>query len=395
MAQTCFADCGKFLTMSNDTATTSVTDQLLSFIGTLLDQRVISNVYVEALGRGEVQNPFGSLRVSSDQDIYEPYFTAYLEQSLDKEKIKTWAQEKLRNIKVVSEKREHSQEETISPFVKMKFHKVSGGEFVMGPGRYDKYQHKTRIQLADFAMTETKVTEAMWAEVMHNIPKTKDQNFPFTLPNGQKLNIAPDRPITHVTWWSAIEYANRLSILHGYEPVYIFDKNQKSVGKLEDGSLLMANLQEAKFKINAPNGNIYLAKGFRLPTRAELEYVMSNRGRSKTPYFSNMDDNNFAQYAHFDTSIYAVGERLPLMLDGSAFHDLYGNGEEWTSDFGGNPDEQTAAYLPFDGNTLGMVFKKGNDSANNGYAPQTSTAFDVAGPHADRKTSFRLVRSLP
>ena len=396
MAQACFADCGKFLTMPNDTATNSVTYQFLSFVAVLLEQRVISEDYLSILVKGKIRSPFTAIRDSSKQDIYEPYFTAYLEQDLDKEKIKTWAQEKLQNAKAVQEKKTESKNKTQNPFYKMKFHKIAGGTFDIGPGRNNKTDQKIRVIVPDFAMMETKVTESMWAEVMGGIPKTTGQFYPFVLPNGKRVNIFPDMPVTAVSWWSVIEFANRLSILHGLEPVYLFNKEELAwIGQAEDGSLIVRLNDSIDFNINAPDGDVHRAKGYRLPTRAELEFAMTDRGRSTTSYFSDMNDKNLAQYNHFDMSLHEVAQLLPNVIDGMPFFDLYGNGAEWTMDFSNTVEFTRDGYVSKDYTSERRIIKLGNTSANNGYAPQFSDSFAARGIVRFKNLGFRLVRSLP
>ena len=54
-------------------------------------------------------------------------------------------------------------------------------------------------------MSETPVTQALYHEVMEQ-----------ELDN----NLISRNPITNVSWFDAIEFCNRLSILHGQEAVY-------------------------------------------------------------------------------------------------------------------------------------------------------------------------------
>src|SRR5262249_18829825 len=90
-------------------------------------------------------------------------------------------------------------------------------------------------------------------------------------------------------------------------------------------------------QINAPGGDIYQTEGFRLPTEAEQEYLLTDRGRSSTGYFSGVDENNLKDHAWYDSNsgrkTHPVAQLAPQMIDGKDFHDLHGNVREWGSDW--------------------------------------------------------------
>jgi hypothetical protein len=88
---------------------------------------------------------------------------------------------------------------------------------------------------------EKPTTKKMFAEVM-----------------GEKLSDGddPDALVHSVSWYQAIEFVNKLSILAGFDPAYRMVR--------------AAN----KIYVTPTARDIYDTRGYRLPTEAEMEYFM-------------------------------------------------------------------------------------------------------------------------
>ena len=299
--QTTFADCGRFLETTNDTATNSVTDQFLSFVGVLLEQGIVSSKYIEVLAKGELKNPFDTIRFASKQDIYEPYFTAYFEQDLDKGKIQNWAQRKLNEDQTIQQQREKTQNGTKDGRLKIRFHNIRAGKFILNdPGN----EHWIDIA-EDFEMMNTVVTEWQWAQMAILAGQTSKD---FLETNRDDAAHRDEYPVVNVSYEmldKVLSKINQMSKEDQYQQALeiIFPGHQK--------------------------GAVYA-----LPTSKQWHFVIHNRGLANKRYFDRDDTSELAQYAHFyDPALgrervveaQPVATKWPRLIDGKAFYDLEGN----------------------------------------------------------------------
>ncbi len=151
--------------------------------------------------------------------------------------------------------------------------------------------------------------------------------------------MQPDNPVEQVTWWAAIEFANRLSIQHGYRPAYDTNEIVFHQGtSAEAGNLFPASREEGlKLKINAPNNDIYQAEGYRLPTEAEYGYVLSDLPHFERAY-SEISDGELLHFGWFKVNsggqTHPVGTTAKAFeINGHKFHDLIGNVFIWINDW--------------------------------------------------------------
>lgn len=171
----------------------------------------------------------------------------------------------------------------------MKLVLIPPGKFLMGEPRGKKGespQHEVLIS-KPFYLGKYEVTQREWIAVMNTKPWDRDIG---NIRNGD------DQPVTHVSWEDAQEFCKQLS--------------QKE------------------------------SKTYRLPTEAEWEY--SCRGGKQTSYHFGNNPKTLGLYALYSgnakvdrvnriqSDVVAVGQgkRNPFGL-----HDMYGNVEEWCSDW--------------------------------------------------------------
>lgn len=218
---------------------------------------------------------------------------------------------------------------------------VEEGEFEMGQpdkdiGRwtYDE-QPVHNVTLSSFYISKYEVTQLTYESVMGNNPSQyRDSN----------------NPIEGVSWYDAVEFCNKLSILKGLEPCYSINKNQIDPNnKSEDDRKKW--LIKCNFKAN----------GYRLPTEAEWEFAA--KGGIKSKGYTYSGSSNIDEVAWYtndrDRDKRNIGMKKPNEL---GLYDMSGNVEEWCWDW-------------YDSNYYS------ESTANNPYGPESGSRRIVRGGH--------------
>ena len=190
----------------------------------------------------------------------------------------------------------------------MKLRRIPGGRFYMGSHDSDEYlrfnehpQHKVIIP-RNFFISVYQVTQKQFSELMGYNPSTGGPH--------------EECPVDGVTWYSAVEFCNKMSEAESLPLFY----DIKDVKRRSDNSIEAA-------RVSISGGD-----GFRLPTEAEWEYAC--RAGSITPWcFGDqiLDIGNYAWY--YDNSsmeAHPVGERKP---NSWGLYDMHGNVMEWCYDW--------------------------------------------------------------
>ncbi|MDR1317038.1 MAG: formylglycine-generating enzyme family protein [Spirochaetales bacterium] len=185
--------------------------------------------------------------------------------------------------------------------------RISGGTFTMGspdsePDRSPaETQHLVRV--SDFSMGKYEVTQKEYGEVMGTNPS----NF-----NGEDT-----LPVEQVSWFDAIEYCNRRSLMEKLTPAYTVS-----------GS---GDRREVTWNRDAD--------GYRLPTEAEWEYAC--RAGTTTPYSSGGSVDSAGWYGdNSGKATHPVGQKK---ANAWGLYDMHGNVYEWCWDwYGEYPDSAQA-----------------------------------------------------
>ena len=227
---------------------------------------------------------------------------------------------------------------------------VSGGLFEMGNTQASSLAHSVRLSHS-FYVSTTEVTQALYKAIM-------DEN-----PSSNKGDLYP---VTDVSWFEAIEFANALSAYEGLEQCY----------DIADG------------EVSLPLGTQCL--GYRLPTEAEWEFV----ARANTPGgFAGGD--RLARLAWVDSNsggeVHFVGQKSANEF---GLYDLSGNVSEWVWDWYG--EYQVSENVDPAGPTTGTYrVQRGGSVVSSIGAARVDARHPVDPAYRSPFQGFRVVRTVP
>lgn len=163
-----------------------------------------------------------------------------------------------------------------------------------------------KVKLSPFVMSQYEVTRGLFKAVMGDdyYNKIKDNQAATT-------GTADENPINYVSWFDAIVFCNKLSILCGLKPVYSYDFGGGKMTDPEDWFKDTTNLSEnVPTKYNSQNCSNWIdkvtinlnANGYRLPTDAEWEFCArgGNPNTDDWLYYAYSGSKNVAEVAWYD-----------------------------------------------------------------------------------------------
>jgi len=246
---------------------------------------------------------------------------------------------------------------------------VEGGSFHNGT---------STISLSSFYIATYEVTQESYQTVMSTNPSWYFGN--------------PVRPVERFTWFKAIEYCNRRSILEGLNPCYRYD----SYGYNPQDWPLGWNTTASNHLLITCNWN---RNGYRLPT--EMEWMYAARGATLSHSYSYSGSNDIDAVAWYaSNSDLGDGQGSRTHDVGTKDHnelylfDMSGNVWEWCWDINGS-------YPSEDQNNPHGAITGNNRILRGGAYNQTNTACTVAyrgyvSPiSTDRSIGMRVAQSIP
>jgi formylglycine-generating enzyme required for sulfatase activity len=223
---------------------------------------------------------------------------------------------------------------TVSGGITIHFRYVPGGKF-----QRDNAAANVSAITKGYWMAETTVTQELYQAVMGSNPSRYDGSTGWrATPAGE---TQAKRPADNMTWYAAIAFCNRLSLLHGKEPVY-------SVSGVSDwATAAPPTANNADW--NAAVWNLS-KNGYRLPTETEWMWAAmgaptaGRNGGTDTAggakaFAGSTGSNTLTDYAWTDgnantgastQTVHEVAKKLPNELN---LYDMSGNQYEWCWDW--------------------------------------------------------------
>jgi len=203
--------------------------------------------------------------------------------------------------------------------------RIPGGTFKMGKkmgeGDNERPLHERpahTVTLSAFSMSRYEVTQEQYEAIMGVNPS----RFRADPACGE---VQEKRPVENVTWYDAVEFCNKLSVIEGLQPVYTITNRQPSAGYPITGANVKADFSR---------------NGYRLPTEAQWEYAAKGGNPLAAGWkgYTFSGSNTMEDVAWYDDGetndmTHEVGKKAP---NGSGLYDMSGNVSEWCWDWFGN-----------------------------------------------------------
>ena len=192
------------------------------------------------------------------------------------------------------------------------------------------------ITLSPYSIGAYEVTQQLFTAVMGGHESTSTYSY---------------YPVNNVSWYHAMAFCNKLSVLHGLTPYYVISGYSNS----DWASITYSNVPTSETTSwSRPTYNTS-ADGYRLPTECQHEFA----ARGGSTYYSDWDYNYPGSNTKTDVAwvksnsggyMHTVGTKPANRL---GLYDMSGNIKEWLTDYNNDPSSgsYTDPYCSYSSST--------------------------------------------
>lgn len=257
---------------------------------------------------------------------------------------------------------------------------IGAGTFHMGDSFNEGFSNERPVRkviVSAFYMDWFEVTKALWDEVA-----TWASSHGYGIGPGSGSGTGPDYPVTSVSWYEVVKWANARSEKEGLTSCYYTDISLRTVYRT--GTMNLSNDM-----VN------WAANGYRLPTEAEWEKAARGGAVGRRYPWSDADtiDSSRANYNNSYGGTTPVGSFAP---NGYGLYDMVGNVYEWCWNWynrAGFPNGVDPRG-PTSGSELARVARGGSWNYHTHYC-RVASRLGHRPSHELIHLGFRLVRTVP
>jgi len=187
---------------------------------------------------------------------------------------------------------------------------VEGGTFNMGALGYAPQVHP--VTLDGFYIGKYEITQGEWSATMGNNPS--------------QFSGSINNPVETVSWYDAMVFCNKKSIIENLTPVYSINNSTNPA----DWGAVPAYSSNSVWDAAVCN---WLADGYRLPTEAEWEYAARGGKNSSNYNYSGSNNLNEVGWCYNNADNHTTSPVGQKQANELGIYDMSGNVEEWNWDW--------------------------------------------------------------